>query len=219
MHRLIRTGLSIAANLALALLLAACAISSDTQLVAGTEGVTPLPDHFTLFPYEQLDSGAYQRSTDDPASFARDGNQYVARNMPDTNGPMTVRFLPAGPEAYLLVAVMPAESGGAVYGFARYANDVLTLSLTPDDATAAALAAAKKQATGDSLVALNDLSISPGTGEITVKNRAALDYLVSAYAGGHLPLGKLSVALIAPDAKAALPKQIVQKGDEWTVVP
>jgi len=218
MHRLIRTGLSAAATLALALLLAACTISSDTLLVAANEGVAPLPDHFVMFPYEQKDSDAYERSHDDPASFVRDGNQYVSRDMPDTKGPMTVRFLPAGPHAYLMAAILPDETG-AVYGFVRYANGVLALALTPSDATTAALEAARKAATGDALAALDDLSISAGTDAITVKSRAALDYLIAAYAAGHLPIEKLSVAYIAPDAKSKLPKQIVADGEGWKVVP
>ena len=218
MHRLVRQCLTASTTLALMFLLAACTISSDTLLVSSAEGVTPLPDHFTLFPYEQKDSDAYQRSTDDPASFVRDGNQYVSRDMPDTKGPMTVRFLPAGPKAFLMAAVLPGETGAA-YGFARYDNGVLSLALTPDDATAAALAAARKAATGDALAALDDLSVSAGTGAITVKSRAGLDYLIKAYAGGQLPLDKLSVAFIAPDAKAVLPKQIIADGDGWTVVP
>ena len=218
MHRLIRTGLTAASALALALLLAACTISSDTLLVTANEGVTPLPDHFVMFPYEQKDSDAYQRSSDDPASFARDGSQYVSRDMPDTKGPMTVRFLPAGHNAYLMAAILPDEAG-AIYGFVRYTNGVLALALTPDDATTAALVAARKGATGDALAALNDLSVGAESGAITVKSRAALDYLVNAYAAGRLPLGKLSVAFIAPDAKAKLPTQIVADGDNWKVVP
>ena len=218
MHRLVRQCLTASTTLALMFLLAACTISSDTLLVASGEGVTPLPDHFTMFPYEQKDSDAYQRSTDDPASFARDGNQYVSRDMPDTKGPMTVRFLPAGPHAFLMAAVLPGETGVA-YGFVRYSNGVLSLALSPDDATTTALAAARKGATGDALAALNDLSVGAESGAITVKSRAALDYLVNAYAGGHLPLGKLSVAFIAPDAKAKLPTQIVADGDNWKVVP
>ena len=95
----------------------------------------------------------------------------------------------------------------------------MALALSPDDASTAALAAARKKATGVALAALDDLSVRAGTGAITVKSRAGLNYLIKAYAAGQLPLGKLSVAFIAPDAKAKLPKQIVQKGDEWTVVP
>ena len=216
MHRLIRQCLTASAALALMFLLAACTISSDTLLVASSEGVTPLPDHFVMFPYEQKASDAYQRSTDDPASFARDGSQYVSRDMPDTKGPMTVRFLPAGHDAYLMAAILPDEAG-AIYGFVRYTNGVL--ALTPDDATTAALVAARKGATGDALAALNDLSVGAESGAITVKSRAALDYLVNAYAAGHLPLGKLSIAFIAPEAKAKLPKQIVADGDGWKVVP
>ena len=218
MYRLIRTGLFVAATLALTLLLAACTIGSDTLLVASTEGVTPLPDHFVMFPYEEQDSGAYTRSHDDPASFTRQGNQYVSADMPDTKGSMSVRLLPAGRNAYLLAVLLPDEAG-AIYGFAHYTNGVLVLALTPDDATTAALAAARKGATGDALAALDDLSISSGTGAITVKSRAALDYLISAYAAGHLPLDKLSVAYLAPDAKSTLPKQIVADGEGWKVVP
>jgi hypothetical protein len=217
MHRLIRQCLTASATLALIFLLAACTISSDTLLVSSTEGVTPLPERFVLFPYEEGSEG-YQRSTDDPASFVRDGNQYVSRDMPDSKGPITVRLLPAGPHAFLMAALLPDETG-AIYGFARYSNGVLALALTPDDASTAALATARKKATGDALAALDDLSVSAGTGAITVKSRAGLDYLISAYAAGQLPLDKQTVAFIAPDAKAKLPKQIVADGDGWRVVP
>jgi len=217
MHRLIRTCLSAAAVLAVAFTLAACTISSDTMLVANSEGATPLPDSFALFPYDDGEDG-YKRTSDGPATFVRDGNQYVSRDMPDTKGMIGLRFLPAGPDSYLMAATFPDEPG-AVYGFARYADSVLSIALTPDKDTSAALEAARSQASGSVKKALDGLAISSDTDAITVKNRAALDYLVTAYAAGHLPLDKLAVAFIGPDATTAPPKKILQSGTGWTLVP
>lgn len=216
MHRLIRTCLSAAVALAVMVTLAACTISSDTALLASTEGATPLPDTFVLFPYDDGEDG-YQRTSDGPTTFVRQGNQYVSHDMPDTKGTIGVRFLPAGPDSYLMEATFPDEPG-AVYGFARYTDSVLAMALTPDKDTSSAIDAARSKATGGVKKALDGLAISQETDAITVKNRAALDYLVSAYAAGRLPLDKLTVAFIGPDTTTTPPKKLLQSGTGWTLV-
>jgi hypothetical protein len=102
LHRLAAAALLIG----LTLLLGACTITSDKSLITADEGVTPLPDSFVFYPYTTGPDG-YVRSSDDAVSFTRDGNHYLARDVPGMDGTLEISLLPAG-GAYQVAASVPA---------------------------------------------------------------------------------------------------------------
>jgi hypothetical protein len=216
MRRLIQFCRTAMAVLCLALVLAACTITSKTALVGEDEGATPLPDAFTFFPYEYGTDG-FVRSTDGPATFRRDGNQYIAANVPDMNGTINIRLLPLG-SGYLLAATA-ADTPGMIYGFASYVDGVLSIYLSPNEKTAAALQQERKGSMPKTRAALTGLAIDPQTDAITITNRRALDYLGDMYAIGRLPMDRPTVAYIDEDPTATLPARLVQSGVGWIKVP
>lgn len=206
-----------AALLLLVLLLAACTISSDRPLLADGEGAAPLPDAFAFFPYQAAADG-YVRSSDPPASFEHEGDRYVARNVPDMRGELDVRLVPVGDETYLLAATGTGEPG-TLYGFARYADSVLSIALAPDRQTAAAIARERRHGMPRAHKALAGLTVEQETGAIVVRRRAALDYLAEMYLAGRLPMDTLSVGYLAPDADAVPPSRLIPNGRDWMRVP
>lgn len=217
MHRLLRTLRLFSAAMLVLGLLAACTMVSDKVLIANDEATAPLPDAFSFFSYEFGDSG-YMRSTDPPASFVRDGNEYIAHDVPDMPGTLTARFVPVGNEVYLMAATI-SDQPGAIYGFARYADGVLSVALSPDDGTAVALQRAKTGAMPQVRTALAGLTINQKTDEITIGSRAGLDLLAKMYAEGGLPMDRLSVGYVALDPTAPLPSRLIQNGEGWIPVP
>jgi hypothetical protein len=203
--------------LGLALLLAACTISSEKPLVAPGEGAAPLPDSFTFRPYEASADG-YVPSTDPPATFTRQDHSYTATSMPDMKGPLDVRFVPIGDEAYLM-AVTDGDTPGMIYGFARYADSVLSVALIPDKQTAAAIAIERTNAMPRGKRALKGVAISAETDAITLSGRTALNYLAEMYVAGRLPMGDPSVAYLALDPEAPSPSRLVASGRHWIKVP
>jgi hypothetical protein len=203
MRRLIQFCRTAMAVLCLALVLAACTITSKTALVGEDEGATPLPDAFTFFPYEYGTDG-FVRSTDGPATFRRDGT-------------INIRLLPLG-SGYLLAATA-ADTPGMIYGFASYVDGVLSIYLSPNEKTAAALQQERKGSMPKTRAALTGLAIDPQTDAITITNRRALDYLGDMYAIGRLPMDRPTVAYIDEDPTATLPARLVQSGVGWIKVP
>ncbi|MDR3473141.1 MAG: hypothetical protein P4M09_15890 [Devosia sp.] len=217
MRRLFSLGLSVAAALAVSLILAGCTISSENKLIADTEGAAPLPDSFTFFPYE-ADADGYVPAKDAPAAFTRQGKSYVSTDMADVKGPLDVRFLPIGDQDYLVAASF-GEAPDVVYGFARYADGVLSLALTPDADTSAAIDRERAGAMPKTVKALDGITVSQGTDAITLTTRSALDYLARMYVAGRLPMGRLSVAYIALNPNAVPPSRLVRDGRHWVKVP
>ena len=205
-----------AAITGLALLLGACTISSEKPLLEASEGAAPLPDAFTFYPYQKGDDG-YVRTTDAPAHFERHDNVYSATDLPDVKGNFDVRFVPEGDD-YLMEASGP-HADSAIYGFAHFSDGVLTLSLTPDKDTAAAIDRERHGSMPITRKALAGLSISGETSSITLTSRASLDYLAGMYAAGHLPMGTISVAYLSEDPDIPPPSRLVQAGDHWIKVP
>jgi hypothetical protein len=217
MHRLIRFCRAAAAAFALGLLLAACTIHSDKPLVAASEGAAPLPDAFTLIPYDAGDSG-YVPATDPPASFVRNGNVYEAAAVPDAKGPIDARFIPVDGKNYILAITLPDEPG-MIYGFAHYGDGVLSIALTPDHDTADALKRERRTAMPQGRSDLRGAAIADESDGIGLTSRAALDYLAHMYADGRLPMGTPSVAYISEDASAPPPARLVPSGEDWIKVP
>ena len=214
--RLIRLCLALAAALLLGPLLAACTISSEKPLLKDAAAAAPLPDAFTFFPYEWGEDG-YVRATDAPTSFVQAGDAYVATASPDSDGAMTVRFVPTGGETFI-IAVTIADQPETVYGFARYSDSVLAMALSPDTATIAAIARERATSMPKERKALAGLRIGSQQ-EVIVKTRAALDTLTHMYTAGRLPMGHLAVGYIALAADATPPSRLVQSGRQWIGVP
>jgi hypothetical protein len=212
-HRILRLLLVAVAALALA----ACTITSDGPLTSADEAAAPLPDAFTYFPYQRADS-AYVRSSDGPAHFTRQGGDYVSVDVPDSHGPLTVRFIRLDDENFLLAATT-GTAPAATYGFARYDDGVLSLTLSPDKSTTAALRRERARVMPQERTALTELTVNRGSDAITVRTRAALDYLGRMYVGGRLPMSPATVGFVSLDDTAALPSRLVPSGNDWIEVP
>jgi hypothetical protein len=213
MFRLLRAVLAIAAT---ALLLAACTISSEKLLVKESEGSAPLPAHFILYPYNDS-TGAYVPANDPPATFNLVGKHYVSTDMADTKGAVVARFLPLGPDLFLL-AVTFADDAVTSYGFARYRDGVLAMAISPNGETAKALAAERAEAAPKRRRLIDQLPVSGETDAITVKSRAALDALAKLSAAGRLPMGEPAVAYIGSDGGKP-PARISAAREGWKLTP
>lgn len=208
---------AIAAALLLAVLPAACTITSDRPLVAPTEGAAPLPDAFTLFRYDWTADG-YVPSGAIPVHFTLAGLSYVSADLPQFGGPLAVRFIPVGEGVFLVAATTGADPGTA-YGFARYDEGVLALALSPDAETGKTIAAAHATAMPKQRRELAGLHIDPRTHAITVRDRLTLDTLAHMYAAGDLPLARPAVAFVAADPEAVPPARLIPNGTQWMRVP
>lgn len=200
-----------------ALALAACTITSDRPLTADGEASAPLPDAFAYFSYQQTANG-YVPEAGPPAQFVRQGPDYVGADIPGLTGSLNVRFVRLGDDLFLLVATV-SGSPAATYGFARYDDGVLSVALSPDAKTAAALQRERRRMMPQERLALNGLSIAKGTDAITVTTRAALDGLARLYAAGRLPLAPPTVGYVSLDATSPPPSRLVPSGGDWIEVP
>ena len=216
MLRLIRLGGAALLAGLLTGILSACTITSEKPLLAASEGAAPLPDAFVFYPYEKSQDG-YIRSGDPPATFHRKGHVYVGWNLPDTKGEIDVRLVPVGGD--LLLAAQEPSTTNAIYGFARFADGVLTLALAPDRQTARAIERERHAAMPKARKALAGLGISPETSAITLTSRAALDYLAGMYVAGRLPMSPPVVGYISEDPEAVAPARLVPAGHHWIKVP
>lgn len=216
MPRLLRLCFGLAALLLVGPLLAACTISSDKPLLTGAATAAPLPDAFTFFPYEWGEDG-YVRAADAPTSFTRMGDSYVATASPDSDGPMTVRFVPTGGDIFIIAITVAAEPD-MIYGFARYSDGVLAMAVSPNGATVAAIAQERSTSMPKIRKALAGLRVG-AQHALILDSHAALDTLAHMYAAGRLPMGHLAVGYIALAADATPPSRLVQSGTQWIGVP
>lgn len=199
------------------ILLAACTISSSHLLVADAEAVTPLPDHFLFYTYESAPDG-YRRTGDGPMSFSRQGKTYVVTDPSGKDAQMIVRFVPLS-RGYLLAANgMKDDPDSTLYGFMSYADGVMSLEITPNDETVAALKQARIDATPSTAKALDDITVSSAD-EIGLKTRADLDQLIDLYIAGKLPLGDRLVGEVVTAPDAAPASRIVPTAGGWVKVP
>ena len=183
-------------------LLAACTISSPTQLVGADEGVTPLPAKFVAYGYKKGDDGIYVRTEEAPMSFAVSGNAYVA-----SDNSMTLRFVPLDNHGYLLSVA--GNDPGAVYGTAWVKGQIVVIRLIlADDADVAlekAKAASSPEIASDITTADDGLSIT---------RRDTLDHLVSLMRKGTVATSPL-VAWVTEDPDAPTPTKIMKDTDGW----
>ena len=179
---------------ALAVVLSACMITSETNLVADGEGVTPLPATFHFFSYTEKE-GAIVRTEDAPMSFTLgEGNFYA-----DAAGQMKVAFVPLGSEegTYLLSIAAP---DGSIYGVARLADNLMELRMVLGSDVAAEL-----QAAGATSVQVKD-------GGIIVADRAMLDLVAGLVAEGKITASPV-LGYVGETADATVPATLVKDGD------
>jgi hypothetical protein len=184
------------------ILLAACTISSPTQLVGADEGATPLPAKFVAYGYKQGSGNAYTRTEEAPMSFALDGNAYVA-----ADNSMTLRFVPLDNNGYLVS--VGGNEPGALYGTAWVKGHIVVVRMMlADDADVAlqkARAASPPQLASD---------IGSSKDGLTVTKRETLDQLVTLIRKGTVPTSPL-VAWVTENPDAPTPTSISKDKDGW----
>ncbi|MBK8085566.1 MAG: hypothetical protein IPK28_18000 [Devosia sp.] len=197
----LRRVLGLGVTLAISLVLAACTLSSDTDLIATDTLVTPLPAHFSMFPFK-LDGADYAPTDDAPIDYALDGSAYIAGDRS-----MTIRFAPLGDDTYLIAA--SGADLGALYGTIRIDADVVAIRMVFGDGLATAIEAAMATAPA-AIVA--DIAVVDGG--IKVGRRETLDYVIGLIEAGALPTSPL-VAWIGSDGNARPPARIIADGDRF----
>lgn len=184
------------------ILLAACTISSPTQLVGPDEGATPLPAKIVVYGYKKGDDDIWRRTEEAPMSFALDGKAYVA-----SDNSMTLRFVPLDNNGYLLSVA--GNEPGALYGTAWVKGQIVVIRMMlADDAD---LALAKARAASPPDIASD---ITTADGGLSVTKRETLDHLVSLMRKSTVPTEPL-VAWVAEDADAPTPTTIRKDSDGW----
>jgi hypothetical protein len=185
------------------ILLAACTISSPTQLVGADEGATPLPATFVVYGYKQgQDDNAYTRSEEAPMRFALKGNAYIA-----ADNSMTLRFVPLDNNGYLLS--VGGNEPGALYGTAWVKGQIVVVRVMLADDSSVALHKAK--AASPPQLAMDITSSKDG---LTVTKRETLDQLVKLIRKGTVPTSPL-VAWVTEDPDAPTPTRIVKDTEGW----
>ncbi len=183
-------------------LLAACTISSPTQLVGADEGVTPLPASIVVYGYKQGTDEGWRRTEEAPISFTLSGSAYVA-----ADNSMTLRFVPLDNNGYLLSVA--GNEPGALYGTAWVKGQILVIRMMLADDGDVALEKAKAASPPD--IASD---ITPEDGGLSVTKRETLDHLVSLMRKGTVSTEPL-VAWIAEDPDAPTPTTIRKETNGW----
>jgi hypothetical protein len=184
------------------ILLAACTISSPTQLVGGDEGATPLPAEFVVYGYKKGDDEIWRRTEEAPMSFALDGKAYVA-----SDNSMSLRFVPLDNNGYLLS--VSGNEPGALYGTAWVKGQIVVVRMMLADDGDVALEKAKA-ASPPELAS----DITTADGGLSVTKRETLDHLVSLMRESTIPTEPL-VAWVTEDADAPTPTTIRKDTDGW----
>ncbi len=187
---------------AAALALAACTISSPTQLVGPDEGVSPLPATFVAYGYKRGEDDIWRRTEEAPVSYALSGKAYVA-----ADNSMTLRFVPLDNNGYLLSVA--GNEPGALYGTAWVKGQIIVIRMMLADDGDVALEKAKAASPPD--IASD---ISPEDGGLGVTKRETLDYLVSLMRKGTVATEPL-VAWVAEDPDAPTPTTIRKDTNGW----
>lgn len=167
------------------ILLSACVIQSETDLVAADPHVTPLPQTFTMFPYNKGEGG-YRRAEDQPTTFTLGRDQrYVS-----ADGKMALGFLPLATDTYVLTAT--ADDTGTIYGTMIVRGDFVEWHIV----FSAGAEVAIKTITASAPPAIAaDLAYS--SSQLAITTRPTLDYLIARIVTGELPTEPL-LAYIGP---------------------
>ena len=184
------------------ILLAACTISSPTQLVGPDESVTPLPAKFVAYGYKKGDDGIYRRTEEAPMSFALADKAYVA-----ADNSMTLRFVPLDDNGYLLS--VGGNEPGALYGTAWVKGQIIVIRMILADDAGVALEKAKAASPPE---IASDIT-SPKDG-LSITKRETLDHLVGLIRKGTVPTSPM-VAWVTEDPDAPTPTKIMKDTDGW----
>ena len=182
---------------ALAMLLSACMLTSEKDLIADTGTATPLPASFTMHTYSDKE-GAFAPSEEAGTVFRLAGQGYVSGD-----DAMTVHFAPLDDGRYLMSV---GSADGVLYGIARFADNILEIRMIFATEPDAAIDAARSGASPDAIAGL-----TVAEGGVTVTNRAALDFVVGLMASGELATAPL-VAFVA-EGGTERPATIAVDGD------
>jgi hypothetical protein len=182
--------------------LAACTISSPTQLVGPDEGAAPLPVTFVAYGYKQGDDDIWRRTEEAPVSYSLSGKAYVAGD-----NSMTLRFVPLDNNGYLLSVA--GNEPGALYGTAWVKGQIMVIRMMLADDGDMALEKAKAASPPE--IASD---ITPEDGGLAVTKRETLDHLVSLVRKGTVATEPL-VAWVAEDPDAPTPTTIRKDTDGW----
>jgi len=184
-------------------LLAACTVSSPTQLVTTDESVTPLPAKFVAYGYKKGDDEVWRRTEEAPMSFVLSGKAYVA-----ADNSMTLRFVPLDNNGYLLS--VGGNEPGALYGTAWVKGQIIVIRMMlADDAD---VALEKARAASPPEIASDIASSKDG---LMVTKRETLDHLVGLMRQSTVPTEPL-VAWVTEDSDAPTPTTIRKDKDGWT---
>jgi hypothetical protein len=184
------------------ILLAACTISSPTQLVGADESVTPLPAKFVAYGYKKGDDEAWRRTEEAPMSFALDEKEYVA-----SDNSMTLRFVPLDNNGYLLS--VSGNEAGALYGTAWVKGQIIVIRMMLADDADVALQKAKAASAPE--LASDMTSSKDG---LMLTKRETLDHLVALMRKGTVPTEPL-VAWVTENPDAPTPTKIMKDTDGW----
>lgn len=195
----------VAANLlalfGLAVLLAACTLSSKQNLITDGEAVTPLPPSFAFFTYNDKPDG-FVRADEAGQVFTLAGKGYTSADKT-----MSAYFVPLEGDTYLLAATAADSS---LYGIARlFDTGVLEIRMVFDTGLEEALAAAAAPAEITAAIKVVE-------GGIEVTSREALDFVIALIAEGKLPTAPL-IAYIGETPDSPTPASITRDGDGWKV--
>jgi hypothetical protein len=183
-------------------LLAACTISSPTQLLGADEGATPLPASVVVYGYKKGADDGWRRTEEAPISFALSGKAYVA-----ADNSMTLRFVPLDNNGYLLSVA--GNEPGALYGTAWVKGQIIVIRMMLADDGEMALEKAKAASPPD--IALD---IGEADGGLEVTKRATLDHLIALMRKGTIATEPL-VAWVAEDPDAPTPGTIRKAESGW----
>jgi hypothetical protein len=178
----------------LSLLLSACMVTSEANLLADGEAAAVLPATFHFFTYNDKE-GTYARTEDPAMAFTQGAGSAYA----DAEGSMKVSFVPLGDDGrtYLLSV---AASDGSMYGLARLADNIMEIRMILGNDVAAEL-----QAAGAG-------NVTTSEGAIEVSDRATLDLVIGLIAEGKLTTAPL-LAYVGDSADAPVPATLVKDGD------
>lgn len=184
------------------ILLAACTISSPTQLVGPDESATPLPAKFVAYGYKKGDDGVYVRTEEAPMSFALADKAYVA-----ADNSMTLRLVALDDHGHLLS--FAGNEPGALYGTAWVKGQIVVIRMILADNADVALDKAKAASPPE---LASDIT-SPKDG-LSITRRETLDHLVGLIRKGTVPTSPM-VAWVTEDPDAPTPTKIMKDTDGW----
>ncbi len=185
--------------IALAALLSGCVLSSEAVLVNPEDAVALPPENFPFVTYKDAKDGNYTRSDDQPGGgFARVAG---TNTWADPKGDMTIYFVPRPDGTYLLSIVRKtADEQGALYGIARYSDNILELRMIFSGDPAAELSAAG---------AVLPAGARIEQGGVVVTDRDGLETILELIASGSLS----TAPLVAWVGSGAAPATLAKDGD------